>query len=162
MKVTQTAFLVIGWIIAGIFVNAQVRHFEDFAFALPDQNGEPIHLSSFKGKYVLVRFWDPSCDDCEKEIADLFKLARYYSDDSLVIYQVGLGPSEALWRRRVEKEFPPNIINVWCDVPDRIKIIPNLRITVVPYSFLLSPTQKVLWEGEISFDRIRALIGKAK
>ena len=36
-------------------------------FTLPDVDGNPVSLSSFRGKYVLVDFWAAWCPDCRKE-----------------------------------------------------------------------------------------------
>ncbi len=133
---------------------------ESFSFCLPDKDNQRIHLSSFEGKYVLVNFWDPECEDCRHETRKLLRLAREFGEDRLIVYRIGVGTSEEVWRRSVSRPFPPNFVNVWCPVLDRMRIIPELKVTVVPYSFLLSPSREVLLKGEITIEQIQQALEK--
>ncbi|MBI5212688.1 MAG: TlpA family protein disulfide reductase [Nitrospirae bacterium] len=43
-------------------------------FTLKDINGNPVSLSSFKGKVVLLNFWATWCPPCRSEIPSMNKL----------------------------------------------------------------------------------------
>src|SRR5690606_11496988 len=43
------------------------------AFTQNDTSGNPVQLSDFKGRYVLLDFWASWCPDCRVESPDLVK-----------------------------------------------------------------------------------------
>jgi peroxiredoxin len=54
-------------------------------FALPDLEGETVHLSDFRGKLVLLNFWTTWCPGCQAEIPDLVALQRSNPDELVVL-----------------------------------------------------------------------------
>jgi peroxiredoxin len=45
-------------------------------FELPDMNGQPVRLSSFRGKTVVLNFWTKTCGPCLEEMPSVAELAR--------------------------------------------------------------------------------------
>lgn len=45
-------------------------------FELPDMNGKPVRLSSFRGKTVFLNFWTKTCRPCLEEMPALAELGR--------------------------------------------------------------------------------------
>jgi thiol-disulfide isomerase/thioredoxin len=45
-------------------------------FALPDHDGEPVDLSAYRGKVVLLNFWATWCPPCRDEEPSLRQLAK--------------------------------------------------------------------------------------
>lgn len=45
-------------------------------FELPDMDGKPVRLSSYRGKIVVLNFWTKTCDPCKKEMPSIAELAR--------------------------------------------------------------------------------------
>ncbi|MDI1443119.1 TlpA disulfide reductase family protein [Polyangium sp. 6x1] len=45
-------------------------------FELPDLDGKPVKLSSFRGKVVFLNFWTETCGPCKEEMPSLATLAR--------------------------------------------------------------------------------------
>jgi len=45
-------------------------------FELPDLEGKPVRLSSFRGKVVFLNFWTETCGPCKEEMPSLADLAR--------------------------------------------------------------------------------------
>ena len=45
-------------------------------FELPDMDGKPVRLSSFRGKVVFLNFWTKTCGPCLEEMPSLVELAR--------------------------------------------------------------------------------------
>lgn len=64
-------------------------------FELPDMNGQPVRLSSFRGKTVVLNFWTKTCQPCLKEmpaLQDLGKIAKQRGDVVLVTVSTDAGP----------------------------------------------------------------------
>ncbi len=49
-------------------------------FALKDADGKQARLSDYRGKVVLLDFWETSCAPCKVEIPWLIDLQRRYKD----------------------------------------------------------------------------------
>ena len=54
-------------------------------FTLPDQDGNNVSLSIYKGKVVLLNFWATWCGPCKAEIPGFVRLQEKYRDKGLVI-----------------------------------------------------------------------------
>ena len=57
-------------------------------FTLKDINGNPVSLSSFKGKTVLLNFWATWCPPCRAEMSSMDKLSQMLKNKGLVILSV--------------------------------------------------------------------------
>jgi len=60
-------------------------------FELETLSGEPVRLSDYRGKRVIVNFWATWCPPCRAEIPDFQKL---YNNHDVVILAVNLTQSE--------------------------------------------------------------------
>jgi peroxiredoxin len=49
-------------------------------FELPDMDGRPVKLSSFRGKVVVLNFWTKTCNPCLQEMPSVATLARIAKD----------------------------------------------------------------------------------
>ncbi len=54
-------------------------------FTLPDLDGRPVRLSSFRGRWVIINFWATWCTPCLREIPELIWFSERYSDRATVI-----------------------------------------------------------------------------
>ena len=57
----------------------------NLAITLKDLKGNPVTLSQFKGKVIVLNLWATWCGPCRKEIPDLIKLQAAYPQDVAVI-----------------------------------------------------------------------------
>ncbi len=121
---------------------------------LSNSANETICTSRFKGKYVLINFWQSTCPDCKKETLQLRMLANEF--DNLVIYRVSMDGLITTWKGSIQHtRWPANFINVWCPIKKRMEIVPKHRISVVPYSILLKPDGTIIAKGELTPKQIR-------
>jgi peroxiredoxin len=66
-------------------------------FELPDMNGKPTRLSSFRGKTVFLNFWTKTCAPCLEEmpsLAELARIARGRSDFVVLTVSTDEGPAD--------------------------------------------------------------------
>ena len=63
-------------------------------FSLTDLPGNPVRLSDFKGKKVLVNFWATWCPPCRVEMPHMQKFYEDYQSKDVVILGVNLTPTE--------------------------------------------------------------------
>lgn len=81
-----------------------------YGFTKTDINGQPLSLSDFKGKYVLLDFWASWCVPCRKGNPHLKSLYALYKEKGLEI--IGISDDDrnaAAWKKAVEKDG----IGIW-------------------------------------------------
>lgn len=68
-----------------------------------DTTGNPISLSSLKGKYVLVDFWASWCGPCRKENPNIVKAYQAYHSKGLEIFGVSYDNEKgaAKWKKAI-------------------------------------------------------------
>ena len=75
-------------------------------FTLNDLNGQPLSLSSLRGKYVVLDFWGSWCGWCIKGIPDMKKYYEKYKS-KLEILGIDCRDTEEKWKAAVEKHELP-------------------------------------------------------
>ncbi len=73
-------------------------------FALPDTTGNPIAISSFKGKYLLIDFWASWCRPCRIENPNVVKLYNDYKDKGFEIIGVSFDEKRENWIKAIKDD----------------------------------------------------------
>ena len=87
--------------VAGVTVNPklkspppakEVKKIKAPDFNLKDLNGNPVKLSDYKGRVVLINFWATWCPPCRMEIPHFIELQKKYQGKGFVI--IGISRDE--------------------------------------------------------------------
>ena len=112
-------------------------------FTLNTPEGNPLSLSSLKGKYVLIDFWASWCNPCRNENPKVIKLYHDYKDKNFTILSVSLDSKKEEWIEAIEKDKLE-----WPQVSGlKGKKSPTAElygVKSIPHTILLDPEQKII------------------
>ena len=117
-------------------------------FTLPDVNGKPIALNSFRGKWVLVDFWASWCKPCRMENPNVVAAYRQFKNKNFTILGVSLDRPDGRedWMKAILQDKLE-----WTHVSDlkfwESAVVPMYNIQGIPYNVLIDPQGKVVAEN---------------
>lgn len=110
---------------------------------LNDTTGNPVSLSSYRGKYVLLDFWAAWCRPCIEENPNILKNYEIFKDRGFEVFQVSLDRSRKDWVRGIKQGMLP-----WINVSDlryyQSEAAQLYNINKIPSAFLLDPDGKII------------------
>ena len=130
-------------------------------FTLNDSTGNPISLSSLKGKILLVDFWAAWCGPCRAENPNVVKAWQTYKDKGFDVLGVSFDTNREKWLKAVKDDRL-----TWTQVSD-LKGWGNeagklYGINLIPANVLLDKDQKIIasgLRGEELFKKLEELLG---
>ena len=109
-------------------------------FTVNDPEGNPIALSSFRGKYLLIDFWASWCGPCRAENPNVLKVYGEYKDKNFEVLGVSLDKTKEPWLKAVEADKL-----TWSQGADHKGEVANMYgVKSIPHTLLLDPEGKII------------------
>ncbi len=110
-----------------------------YDFALKSIDGEPVKLSDYQGKVVLVNFWATWCGPCVVETPSLVRVYHKYRDRGFMVIGVAMQSEEDNVKNFVDKYRVPYAIAR--DTTNEVGL--RYQVFALPSSFLFTGDGKV-------------------
>ena len=129
-------------------------------FTQNDTLGNPVSLSSFKGKYVLVDFWASWCGPCRVENPNVVRVFNQYKDKGFTVLGVSLDRPNAKdkWLKAIHDD---NL--TWTHVSDLKfwdnEVAKQYGIKAIPQNLLIDP-QGVIIAKNLRGEDLEAKLGQ--
>ena len=130
-------------------------------FTLEDIHGNPVALSSFRGRQVVLVFWASWCPDCRAEIPEL-KAMHAAADPSRVAFvSVSFDRSRETWENFVNENYLPGV-QLFDPAGKKDSAVGDaFRVNWIPSLYLIGPDGKVQLATVVAGKVARALQGKS-
>ncbi len=104
-------------------------------FALNDTTGNPISISSFQGKILLIDFWASWCRPCRIENPNVVKLYNDYKDKGFEIIGVSFDESRSKWIDAIHQDQLtwPHVSDLkgWSSAAGKLYAVNSIPATVL-------------------------------
>ena len=123
-------------------------------FTLNDSDGQPVSLSQFKGKAVLLDFWASWCSPCIADLGTLRKIKEQLAARPVVFLNVSLDSNDEAWKKAIAQH---QIQGVHVLADGAVTQVYN--VSGVPRYYLVDP-QGLIVENRLRLSSIDEVVAK--
>ncbi|QDW26062.1 AhpC/TSA family protein [Pedobacter sp. KBS0701] len=131
-------------------------------FIQNDINGNPVRLSTYQNKYVLVDFWASWCQPCREENPNVLAVYHQYKEKNFTVLSVSIDvlANKANWLNAIKEDQLP-----WMQVSDLKKENEAAKlygVTSIPSNVLIDPSGRIIAKdikGKELRDKMAELLG---
>ena len=127
-------------------------------FTMNDQNGNPVTLSSLRGKYLLIDFWASWCVPCRQENPNIVTAYAKYKDKGFEILGVSLDQTKDAWLKAIADDnlgwLHVSDLRYWQNAVARL-----YEVNSIPLSLLLDKDGKIIARN-LRGDKLDATLSK--
>lgn len=112
-------------------------------FSGEDTEGNPLTLSDFRGKYVLIDFWSSGCTWCRAETPNIRKTFEDFKDKNFTVLAASLDIKKEDWLKAMEEDglsWPSLLMSS----EDRKTMGAKYNVKGIPLILLIDPEGKIL------------------
>lgn len=129
-------------------------------FKYVDTSNVNISLATFKGKYLLIDFWESNCTNYRKQTAFEIETYKLYKDKKFEILGICFDTLKTTWQKSIKQDSL-----FWTQVRDTIglksEIAKKYFVASVPYNVLINPQGKIIatdiWKEELR-EKLKSLL----
>ena len=130
----------------------------DPSFTLNDLDGNPVNISDFRGRSVVLVFWASWCPDCRAEVPDLKQMAASADSSEVCFVSVSFDREfEVLQKFAAEQELPGVQLFEPAGKADSA-VGAAYGVRWIPSLYLIGPDGKVVF-GTVLASKIAAALG---
>jgi peroxiredoxin len=116
---------------------------EAMDFTQADTSGQPVSLSSFKGKYVLVDFWASWCGPCRAENPNVVATYSKFRNKNFTVLGISLDRAKDPWIKAIKDDHLS-----WTQISDlqfwNNAVAVKYHVTQIPTNLLVDPSGKIV------------------
>lgn len=113
------------------------------AFRLENEKGQAFQLSDFTGKgLIVVDFWASYCDPCKKALPHMEDLHK--ADNNVEVLAINIDTPRL--KRKAMAYIKSQKFSFTTLYDSDGKVADKMRVTEIPYTFLLDSEGKILFE----------------
>lgn len=126
-------------------------------FTLDDLNGEPVSLSDFRGRWVVINFWASWCSPCVRELPELVRYQQH--NPEVQVIGINFEETSSDESRTFLRQFDINFPNLKIG---KTPVVPFEPLEGLPTTAIVNPKGEMVERhmGPVTAAHLQAIIDR--